>query len=36
MAIIEEGRGNHFDPAIVDAVANASDEVRRVMQKRFG
>ena len=36
MAIIEEGRGNHFDPAIVDAFVNASDEVRRVMQKRFG
>lgn len=31
MDIIKEGAGTHFDPAIVKAFVNASDEVRKVM-----
>ena len=36
MAIIEEGSGSHFDPNIVRAFMNASDEVRRVMNTHMG
>lgn len=31
MDIIKEGSGTHFDPAIVKAFVNASDQVRKVM-----
>ena len=31
MDIIKNGSGSHFDPAIVTAFVNASDEVRRIM-----
>jgi response regulator RpfG family c-di-GMP phosphodiesterase len=36
MAIIKEGRGTHFDPAIVDAFVQASDEVRAIMESHMG
>ena len=36
MAIIQEGSGSHFDPNIVRAFVNASDEVRRVMETNMG
>ena len=36
MTIIEEGRGSHFDPAIVDAFMSASDEVRSIMESHMG
>ncbi len=36
MTIIEEGRGSHFDPAIVDAFMAASDEVRSIMESHMG
>ena len=36
MSIIKEGRGEHFDPAIVDAFVNAGDEVRQIMESHMG
>ena len=36
MAIIKEGRGTHFDPAIVDAFEHASGEVRQIMESHMG
>ena len=36
MAIIEEGAGSHFDPRIVGAFRQASEEVREVMNSNMG
>ena len=36
MAIIQEGSGMHFDPRIVTAFMQASDEVRQVMNTGLG
>ena len=36
MAIIEEGSGSHFDPNIVRAFMNASEEVKQVMNTHMG
>ena len=36
MAIIEEGRGTHFDPYIAQAFIDAGDEVRKVMDSHQG
>ena len=36
MEIIREGSGSHFDPKIVEAFINASDEVREVMNSHMG
>lgn len=35
MEIIEEGSGNHFDPQVVKAFMDASDEVREVMEMQM-
>ena len=36
MDIIQEGKGSHFDPQIVDAFVAASEEVRTVMNSHMG
>ncbi|MBR1560533.1 MAG: HD domain-containing protein [Clostridia bacterium] len=36
MAIIQEGSGSHFDPAVAGAFMRAGDEVRRVMNMYLG
>ncbi len=35
MSIIQEGSGSHFDPKVVTAFMNASDEVREVMNSHM-